>query len=392
MNKRVLKICVVEWDNASRDRRELAACRELGLEPLAMIRGEMGDRFREDMVDGFPVMRFDPRPIGANMPRLIRQACSILSWAWFARKLEPAVISGHDIEALAIGWLSTIGLPKSRKPKLVYDSHEFELGRNLKRSKWKLLAVKYLERFLMKRCAFSIMVNDAIADEVQSIHGLKERPIVVRSTPNKWSVDPDVCREIRKGFLEAMEDPREMLLMYHGGVMRGRGIETLLQITKENPNVCAVVLGNCRDHYLDELKDLTRELGVAGRVVFHPAVPINVLWKYVGAADVGMILAPATVKNHLYSLPNKFFENIQSETPVICPEYPAMKPIVDQYQFGLTCDPTDLSQVNACVEKMRTDKAFYAQCKENLKKAKEELCWEKEKTVLLEAYREALHL
>ena len=244
----------------------------------------------------------------------------------------------------------------------------------------------------MNRCAFSIMVNDAIADEVQRIHKLKERPIVVRSTPNKWSVDSDVCREIRKGFLGAMKDPREIVLMYHGGITRGRGIEMLLQVTRENPYVCSVVLGNCGDNYLDELKELAEKLNVADRVLFHPAVPIDVLWKYVGAADVGMILAPATVKNHLYSLPNKFFENIQSETPVICPEYPAMKPIVDQYQFGLTCDPTDLSQVNACVEKMRTDKAFYAQCKENLKKAKEELCWEKEKTVLLEAYREALHL
>ena len=63
-----------------------------------------------------------------------------------------------------------------------------------------------------------------------------------------------------------------------------------------------------------------------------------------------------------------------------------MKPIVDQYGIGLTCDPTDLEEVNQCVEKMRTDKAFYAHCKENLKKAKEDLCWEKEKEILMDAY------
>ena len=39
---------------------------------------------------------------------------------------------------------------------------------------------------------------------------------------------------------------------------------------------------------------------------------------------------------------------------------------------------------------MRTDRDFYAQCKENLKKAKEDLCWEKEKVVLQEAYRRAM--
>lgn len=390
MNKRVLKLCIATWENASRDKRELSACRELGLEPLVMARGEKGDRFREDFVGGFPVLRFEPRPVGENLPKRIRQICSILSWAWFARKLEPAIISGHDIEALTIGWLSTLGLPKSSRPKLVYDSHEFELGRNEKRSKVKLFALKHLERFMMKRCEFSIMVNDAIADEVQRIHKLSERPIVVRSTPNCWDVDPVVCSEVRRKFMTAMRDPREMLLMYHGGVMRGRGIEMLLQVVKENPHVCAVILGNCRDNYLDELKEKTRVLGIDGRVVFHPAVPIEELWKYVGAADVGMILAPAIVANHLYSLPNKFFENIQSQTPIICPEYPAMKPIVDEYQFGLTCDPTSLEQVNACVEKMRTDREFYTQCKENIKKAKEDLCWEKEKKTLQEAYKKVM--
>lgn len=389
-NKRVLKLTIATWESESRDKRELSACRELGLEPLVMARGEQDDRLREDEVGGFRVLRLSPRPFGANLPKRIRQLCSILSWAWYARKLQPAVISGHDIEALTIGWISTLALPKSRKPKLVYDSHEFELGRNEKRSKLKLFLLKHLECFLMKRCAFSIMVNDAIADEVQRIHRLKKRPIVVRSTPEKWTVDPQVCWEIRRELEAAMEDPREMLLMYHGNVMRGRGIEMLLQVTKENPNVCAVVLGNCRDNYLDELKEMAQNLGVAERVLFHPAVPLKELWKYVGAADVGMVTVPAVVKSYYYMLPNKFFENIQSETPIICSNYPAVSPIVEKYNIGLLCDPTIPEQINACVEKLRVDKAFYSQCKENLKIAKEELCWEKEKQGLMDAYCKAL--
>lgn len=389
MNKRVLKICISPWANESRDKRELSACRDLGLEPVVMARGEMNDWCREDEVAGFPVFRYSPRPICANWPKRLRQAASILSWVWGARQLKPAVITGHDIEGLAIGWLSTLGLPKARRPKLVYDSHEFELGRNAQRTKFHVFCLKHAERFLMNRCAFSIMVNDAIADEVQQIHGLKQRPIVVRSTPNYWHVDPDVCRRTRKELLGQMETPKDMVLMYHGNVMRGRGVDTLLRVVEMNPNVCLVVLGNDCGEYLDELSNSVREMNISNRVLFHPAVPIEDLWKYVGAADVGMILAPAIVPNHLYSLPNKFFENIQSQTPVICPSYPAMKPIVDQYKFGLTCDPTDINQINECVEKMRLDKEFYHSCKENLKKAKEDLCWEREKKILMEAYKAA---
>ena len=390
MEKIVLKICIFPWQSESRDKRELSACRELGLTPLVMAKGEEHDWYREDEVSGFRVLRFTTRPLGTRIPAPVNWVATMLCWAHCARKLKPAVISGHDIVALTIGWMSTIGIPKAKKPKLVYDSHEFELGRNEKRSKLHLFCLKHLERFLMKRCAFSIMVNDAIADEVQKIHKLKERPIVVRSTPNRWTVDSEVCRNTRQILLEAMRSPRDMLLMYHGGVMRGRGVEILLQEVQHNPAVCAVILGNGEQDYLNALKARAEALDVADRVLFHPAVPLEELWKYVGAADVGMILAPAIVANHLYSLPNKFFENIQSETPVICPCYPAMKPIADRYGIGLTCDPTSLEDIDRCVEKMRTDKTFYAQCKENMKKAKEDLCWEKEKSVLTKAYRDVM--
>ena len=38
------------------------------------------------------------------------------------------------------------------------------------------------------------MVNDSIADEVQRIHGLRERPVVV-DIPNYWNIDESVKRE-----------------------------------------------------------------------------------------------------------------------------------------------------------------------------------------------------
>ena len=390
MKKKVVKICIDPWKNASRDKRELSACRELGLEPLVMAKGDIQDWYREDEVAGFRVLRFSTRPFGEKVPKPVSWIATIISWAWCARKLKPSVISGHDIVALTIGWLSTVGLPKQNRPALVYDSHEFELGRNAKRSKLHLFCLKYLERFLMKRCAFSIMVNDAIADEVQKIHNLKERPVVVRSTPNYWEVDSEQCSEIRRDFERAMNSPRETMLMYHGGLMRGRGIEMLLQVVEMNPNVCAVILGNGESGYVEELKTLAGKLAVTDRVLFHPAVPIEELWKYVGASDIGMVTVPAVARSYYFMLPNKFFENIQSEVPVICSDFPAIAPIVNSYDIGLACDPTDINQINNCVEKMRTDKALYNQCKENTKRAKYELCWEKEKTALKEAYREVI--
>ena len=388
MSKMVLKIYCAKWKNASRDKRELSVCRELGANVLVMFKGDNSDSFKKDIVDGFDVVRFSTRPLGEKLPKIVNKGISFLQCIYYVKKINPDIITGHDLPALFIAWASNI--IRKRKAALVYDSHEFELGRNVQRSWIKGQMIRWCEHFLIKRCAFSIMVNDPIADEVQKEYRLEKRPIVVRNIPNLWTVYKDVCKKRRKELLNQMKNPQDMVLMYHGGLMKDRGIETLIKIVSANPEICAVVLGNGAAEYQKELQDLTLEFHVMDRVFFHSAVPLEKLWEYVGAADVGMILAPATCKNHYYSLPNKFFENIQSETPVICPDYPAMSPIVSQYHIGLTCDPTDLESVNQCVEKMRTDKGFYQKCKENLKIAKKELCWENEKQQLMAAYQEIL--
>ena len=296
-------------------------------------------------------------------------------------KLKADVISGHDLSGLLIGYLSNFGLRKNRRAKLIYDSHEFELGRAAERSKAKLWFVKRLEKFLMKQCVFSIMVNDSIADEVQRIHKLEQRPVVVRSTPNYWELNIEEIAKTRSKMCKAMGVPDDtFLVMYHGGIIPQRNIESLIDAVSRNPHIAGIVLGNASEEdYLEQLKNRAEDLGVSGRVLFHPAVSIEELYKYVGAADVGTVLATARYKSYYLSLPNKFFENIQSMTPVITSDFPEMKKIIHKYGIGLTVDVTQNAEIDKAFERMRTDRRFYNRCKENLNTAKRELCWEKEK-------------
>jgi len=387
----ILKICASEWAYASRDKRELSACRELGEEVLVLAKGNLSDKGRLDEVDGYQVRRFTTRPMGLRVPNWINRVASLFVWARYTKnELKPQIISGHDLAGLLIGWLSNIG--RKDKAKLIYDSHEFELGRytgRTKRNKLQMFYIKHLERFLMKRCAFSIMVNDSIADEVQRIHKLEQRPIVVRSTPEKWKIDKEAIRQVR-AELTSQFHAEGTILMRHGMIGTGCGIEKLLEVVKCMQGVNAVILGYGAEPYISSLKKLAEEFGITERVLFHPAVPITELWKYAGAADVGMSIAPAVSMSYYYALPNKLFENIQSETPVIVSNIPEMKKIVKQYGIGLLCDPKNTAEICACVEKMRTDKAFYEQCKKNTLAAKEDLCWENEKEVLKSAYKRIL--
>lgn len=387
MTKKVLKICCYSWLNASRDKRELSACQELGMKAEVLAKGEGDECGHFSKMDGFDVFKVSTRPF-PHLPVYVNRILSIGSFVIQAKKMNPDIISGHDMLGAFVGWLSN--LMRTHKAILVYDSHEFELGRNTKRSKAQTWLVARFERFLIKRCTFSIMVNDAIADEVQRIHQLPERPVVVRSTPNLWQIDAQECKKIRNRILSSMKSPREVLLMYHGGVIPGRGVETLLEVVAKADFTCAFILGNGHEPYVQSLKSKAEALGVSDRVAFHSAVSIDELWKYVGAVDIGMVTIPAVAKSYYYMLPNKFFENIQSETPVICSNYPAIEPIVKEYNIGLTCNPTDIDAIIACVKKMNEDKSLYHTFKDNLKHAKQQLCWENEKQILISAYKELL--
>ncbi|MBQ0005288.1 MAG: glycosyltransferase [Clostridiales bacterium] len=385
MSKKLIKIVCNEWNNENRDKRELKACEELGMKVQVVAKGTCFETLEKE---GISVTTITTKPLGVKMPGAVNKAASVFCWAHFVRKANPDIISGHDIGGLAIGWLSNI--LRREKAQLVYDSHEFEIGRMADRSKLQSEIIARLEKFLMKRSTFSIMVNDQIADEVQRIHKLTTKPLVIRNTPELWSVNKTTSGKIRATINRRFGRNNLFVLMYHGAVINNRGIETIMDVVKMNDNLGLVVLGNGSEGYLKSLAEKGKLLGIEDRVQFIEAVSITDLWKYVSAADVGMITIPAASKSYYFMLPNKLFENIQSETPVIVSNFPAISSIVEGEEIGLTCNPTDVIAINQCVEKMRTDAAFYQKCKANLKSAKEKYCWEKEKQRLKDAYAKLL--
>ena len=394
MARLVLKICGSVWKNANRDKREMSVYRELGENVMILVKGENSDKGTKDEVDGFEVHRYSTKPLGDKAPKGFNQVLSLFTWAKYAKKLNPDVISGHDLPGLTIGWISTWF--KRKKPLLIYDSHEFEMGRNAKRNKFQKFLIKHYERFLMKRCALNMMVNDVIADEVTRIHKLKTRPIVVRNIPNYWNIDDKQCQETRdllcSQLLEMDEKATDkdsmFLVMYHGVVTSGRGIEALIELVSKNENIHGVILGSGQPSYVKKLHELVDSYNVKNRILFHEAVNISELWKYVGAVDLSLMMIQGEAKSYYYALPNKFFESIQAYTPIVASDFPEMKRLIDKYGIGLSCDPTDMNVINECVEKMRTDAEFYGKCKQNMTQAKNELCWENEKQVLINAYKQ----
>lgn len=179
--------------------------------------------------------------------------------------------------------------------------------------------------------------------------------------------------------------------MYHGAVCRGRGIETLIEVITRYEDVRLIILGNAEsENYRGELLQKTEMLHTANKVLFREAVPIEELWKYIGAVDVSMATISPVTKSYYYALPNKLFESIQAGIPIIASDLPEMKKIVEKYQIGLVCIPDDVEDICRCVDVMQNNAKQYAEFKRNLQLAKADLCWEQEKKILMHSYQKIL--
>ena len=381
---RFLKILGSDFLHESRNERELEVVRELGYDIYVLGRKTDNNHlFSIPNVVGI-WKSVDPLyPLIKN--KALNRAFCLIPWAIEARKVKADVISCHDITYLFVGWLSTLCMRK--KPKLVYDSHEFEYERADKRGKLLKGIIKALECFLMKRCAFSMMVNDTIADSVQQLHHLESRPVVIRNIPEKCNLNIDEIRTVRKDFLNKRNlSDDTFICMYHGIVVEGRGIENSIKAMTEVSDGILIILGNGPLSMLEKLKEIAIREGVEDRVFFHQAVNKDVLFKYVAMADVGLVLIQGICKSYYYSLPNKLFENIQSLTPVIGSNFPEIKKIVCGYEVGEVVEPENISQIAEAINKMRNNKSYYQRLKNNLVRAKDELCWENESAVLKKEY------
>ena len=376
--------------SASRNKREMAAAREAGYRVVAIYYEP--DYVPEAELAGVELVPFKMRPLKGKHSILSKWKHIFGEWIRLGRVLHanhPDVISCHNLPNLEVAYIVTRFF--LRRPKLIYDSHEFDLyARGVRKEKdrakrcWK-------ERFLMRRCAFSIMVNDSIADEVQKIHALKQRPVVIRSTPYCWELDEAEIERHRQAVLrEFAPQGVTFLAMFHGGLSSGNGIETGIRAVAKIPSAALILMGNSDDEYRRTLEEIAAKCGAAERLRFLPPVPVNEIWKYAGAMDVGIMPIENLCLSYYYTLPNKFFENVQSLTPVICSDLPEMHRLVDEYGIGLICEPENVDDLAQRLERMRTDREFYNSCKQNLLRAKRELCWEREKTVLLDAYRKYL--
>ncbi len=259
-----------------------------------------------------------------------------------------------------------------------YDTHELATSEYGHQAKWRILyrpLILALERRGIAQASVVSCVSDGIADHLQRLYRMAERPMVVRNMPN---YEPHTFRPTRSSIR----------VLYHGIVAPGRGLEacisSLLQWTEDRS---LFIRGPAKDAYRAELEALIAETGVSDRVTLLPPVPTIDLIREATAFDVGIFIFPSANRHNAYVLPNKIFEYLMAGLAVCVSALPEMAALVRIHDLGVLVDgmePEKIAEAINSLDPVRVD-----QFKRNAVNAATELNWEAESPQLIAAYDRA---
>ena len=283
------------------------------------------------------------------------------------------ILHCNDLITLPIGFI--VKKFFNKHIKIIYDAHEYETETNGLSGPKKIL-IKKLERLLIPYVDKVICVSDAIANEYVKSYNIP-KPELVLNVPKYTDITKkDIFRK-KLGI-----NPNQTIFLYQGSLNRGRGVELIIRTFKElDDNSVIIFMGY--GELEESIKAVAKQ---CTNIYYHEAVNPNILLDYTSSADFGIATIEDTCLSYRYCLPNKMFEYIMAEVPIIVSNLPEMKKIVKEYNIGVFVKEHNKQDIkNALIEvKKLNNKALSV----NIKKAKEVFSWEIQEKVLLKIYYE----
>jgi len=295
------------------------------------------------------------------------------------------LIVSNDLDTLPASYLAYLLknlLPLSfrrggRGVRLLHDCHEYFRGvPELAGRKMTIRIWKAIETLIFPKLKQVIAVNESVSNLYRQEYG--NEIIVIRNVPfRKSGGEPKQKQE-----LGIREDQK--IILYQGAVNVDRGIEEAIQAMKFLRTEAVLVIAGIGDKF-HELQEFVKQQKVSGKVIFTGEIPFQELHRYTQTADIGLSIEKDVSLNYHYALPNKFLDYIQAAVPVLVSPFPEMVAILDKYFIGEVLQSHDPKVLAEKLDSMLMNENRLNLFRENLRKAAEELCWEKEEGKLVKA-------
>ena len=277
----------------------------------------------------------------------------------------------NDLDTLAPMFL----LSKLKKKPLIYDSHElFCEVPELKSSRIKKSIWQKLEGYIIPKLKTCITVNDSIAKIYEAKYNVPF--YIIR---NISDFDQTFIPKSRVQL--SLPEDKKIILLQGAGINVDRGAEELIDAMEFVQNAVLYIIGS-GDVWENLKQKVSFNKSIQNKVVLINKLPKSELINYTFNADIGLSIDKNTNLNYLYSLPNKIFDYIQAEIPILASRLPEIENIILQYKIGDFIDDHNPKTIANKLNEM-----LYSQQLSSYKKylaiAKKEITWKSEKEKLL---------
>lgn len=276
------------------------------------------------------------------------------------------ILLSNDLDTLLPNYLVSF----LQRKKLVYDSHE--LFSEVPELVYKPFVKKIwvcLESWILPKLKNTYTVCNSIANFYNTKYNSNFKTIL--NLPFK--------RDLFSGSFPFKTEGRKIIL-YQGAINIGRGLELMIDTIKYIENSILVVIGD-GDIYEDLVKEVNRK-NLNDKIYFLGKISPIELHKLTPLADLGISVEEDLGLNYRFALPNKIFDYIQAEVPILVSNLQEMKQIVLKHNVGEIIKERKPKQLAKQIEEL-LKKDF----SNELKKAKEILIWENQEEKLLNIFR-----
>lgn len=280
--------------------------------------------------------------------------------------LKKDILLSNDLDTLLPNYV----ISKLFNKELVYDSHELfteipELeGRPGVKGVW-----QRIEQYIFPKLMRVYTVNDSIAS---FYHQKYKVAVQVIRNMAPMLVDKSVDQKLAK----KIKGDQKMIILQGSGLNIDRGAEEAVAMMQYVSHAILYIIGG--GDVFEKLKTQVITLNLQQKVFLKDKMPYNELMEFTKIADLGLSLDKGMNLNYEYSLPNKVFDYIQAETPLLVSNRIEIAKLVKENQIGKVVNTHDPKELANIVNGIFSNKEQLLTWKNNLKKAALKYTWENE--------------
>jgi glycosyltransferase involved in cell wall biosynthesis len=286
------------------------------------------------------------------------------------------LLFANDLDTLLPNYI----ISKLKRVPLIYDSHELFcevpelINSPSKRKIWLSIEKRIIPK--LKNC---ITVNYSIAKIFEEKY--KVNFTAVRNIPN-------TTKEFISKTRQELNLPldKKIIILQGAGINIDRGAEELVDAMAFIENTILLIIGS--GDVWEILKQKIKIQHLEDKVKLINKLPKSELMHYTFNADLGITIDKNTNLNYFYSLPNKIFDYIHAQLPILASRLPEIENVVLRYNIGLFIDNHQPKHIADKINELLQSEE-YIEFKNNTKKVVADLNWQNEKLKLIDVIKQS---